>query len=61
MYASAKAEGRKFINFTLMENGFQPIVNGSIYSTYNNRTYEDFSTSTSAYVTYEKMKQFDFL
>lgn len=62
MYASAKAEGRKFINFTLMENGFQPIVNGSIYSTYNNRTYKDFSTNGSFdnYEVYEKMEQFDF-
>lgn len=60
MYANVATKNRKFMNFTLMENGFQPIVNGSIYSTYNNRTYKDFSTSTSAYVTYKKMKQSDF-
>ena len=60
MYANVATEDRKFMNFTLMENGFQPIVNGSIYSTYNNRTYEDLSTSVSAYEIYEKMKQFDF-
>lgn len=50
---------RKFINFTLMENGFQPIVNGSIYSTYNNRTYKDFSLD-GAYNFYKETKQFNF-